>query len=573
MGAQNSATWKKRLDWDQLQTELGKQAPRADELERIASLYRADEAGLEAGHFASVRRALADHAQTLRHSADAKLKDVYTLNLDELAKRLEAMATSPKSEDLAAAARSLNWLERSGRAPQIVAATRSRFLRPNFFATASEKLVQAGFTDPETQERLNQPQGLRDNILGTSMQGTVYPNLQLNVSLVPSAENATVNMRLDGAATSQNVGYNGPVTIWSSGYTQIAATKNIYVDANGITTSGTAASCWTSSTIQAIAAKCGLIEKMAWKQAGKKKGQAERIASAHAQARIAGQVDAQVQNRLAEGNDSTLSKFRNRLERRDSFPQQLKFSSTDDVVNVRMLHAMPNQLATPSDPPKIGQHDLNVRMHESLVTNFGESLLSGETLTDERLVEMLTEAEAEIPEEIKVTPDKDPWSITFSTVQPVSARFEDNHVRLTIHGRRFTRGEQVVRADIEISAIYRLERSGGGSKLTREGEVSVEYVSRQRLSVGQVAMKTFLRKKFDALFKEEFKSEGPKLPERLKGLGKLQLQELSADKGWLALAWSQASEAPKTAMLMLPVTPRVIIQEEQEEKLGIDLTP
>jgi hypothetical protein len=187
-------------------------------------------------------------------------------------------------------------------------------------------------------------------------------------------------------------------------------------------------------------------------------------------------------------------------------------------------------------------------MHETMVLNFGETLLGGETLTDERLVELLTESEVEVPEELQVTPDKDPWSITFASVQPVSARFENNRMKLAIHGRRFTRGEQVVRADIEISADYVLERQGNGSKLTRQGDVMVEYLDRERLSVGQVAMKTFLRKKFDALFKAEFKSDGLQLPDRLKAVGPLKLRELSADKGWLVLAWEQNSASPQVAV-------------------------
>lgn len=115
---------------------------------------------------------------------------------------------------------------------------------------------------------------------------------------------------------------------------------------------------------------------------------------------------------------------------------------------------------------------------------------------------------------------------------------------MAVRGRRFTRGDQVVRAEIEISANYKLEKTGMGSKLTREGDVSVEYVNRRQLSVREVAMKTFLRKKFDALFKPEISSEGLELPERFRSIGKLALRQLSADQGWLALGWEQVPAEP-----------------------------
>ncbi len=553
-GADNTNAWKKLVDWDALQRELAKSdAPKPEELERIAALYRADHAGLEAAPFAAVRHALQNYAQVLRFSADAKLQTVFAENIDELAKRLEALSTASKTDDLTAAGRALGWLERAGQARQVVAATRGRFQRPNLFAVASRKFIEAGFDDPETKTKLNQPRALNDNILGTQIHGTVYPNLELSLLLVPSEEQATINIQLNGAATSQNVGYRGPVTVWTSGYTQIAASKHIFLDADGITSSVTAASCSTSSNIHSIAARCGLIEKVAWKQAGKQKGQAERVASALAESRIAGQVDSEVNNRLAEAHQSYLEKIHNRLVRKDSFPQLFKLSSTEEAVLVRILHATPNQLATPTDPPALsGDHDLAVRLHETAVMNFGESLLGGETLSDERLVEILDENKIEVPEELKITPDKDPWSITFTLEQPVLASFADNGVKLAIRGRRFTRGDQVVRENIEISADYKLEKTDTGSKLTRQGEVSVEYVTRKQLSLGQVAMKTFLRKKFDALFKEEITSDGPKLPGRFKTAGKLQLRQLNCDLGWLTLGWEQ---------LPVPAPPQVAIAD------------
>lgn len=553
-GEETASTWKKLLDWDGLRRALAKpKGAGPDELERIAVLYKSDEAGLEEGVFLAVRDALQEHATALRFSANSKLQELFSERLEDLAKRLEALAKAPNSEDLTAAGRNLGWLERAGQSPGIVAAIRARFQRPNLFASASRRLVEAGFDDPEAKAKLNEPRGMLENILGTTMRGTVYPNLQMSVLLVPNDEQAMINVQLQGGATSQAVGSRGPVTVWTSGYTQIATSKHIFFDANGILTSGTSAWCSTSSNIDSIAARCGLIERIAWKKAGQQKGQAEAVASARAEARIAGQVDAEMGTRLADANQSYFDKFRNRLVRRDSFPEVLKMSSTEEAVLVHVRHAKNNQLATATEPPVIsGNHDLSIRVHESAVINFGESLIGGETLTDERLVEILEESKAEVPEELKVTPDKDPWSITFSSEHPVSAKFADNGVKLAIRGRRFTRGDQVVREEIEISANYKLEKAGTGSKLTRLGEVRVEYVNRKQLSVGQVAMKTFFRKKFDALFKPDITSDGLKLPDRFKGIGKLQLRQLSSDQAWLVLGWEQPSDSAAVELAANP---------------------
>jgi hypothetical protein len=544
--ADQAEAWKQKVEWDALQTEIGNLEPKPAELERIADLFRADETGTERDEFVGVRQSLTGYATALRLSADDTLQEAYGKNLDELATRLESLTKeTSSSDDLAMAGRVIGWLERAHQAPHVVAATRGRFHRPNAFAVASRKLIQAGFDDPDAQAKLNRPQAIHDNILGTTLHGTVYPDLKLSILLVPSEDRATLNMRLDGGASSSNVGYRGPVTVWTNGYTQIAASKFIYLESDGVTSSGTSASCSTSSNIDAISARCGLIEKVAWKQAGKQQGRAEAVASSRAESRIAGQVDSEVNDRLADANQSYLEKVYHRLVRRDSVPQVFQLSSTEEAVMVRLLHAGPDQLATPTDPPELtSTHDLAVRVHESAIMNFAEDLIGGETLTDERLVEILKENNRDVPEELQITPDKDPWSITFSPDQPVSAAFTGGNVRMAVRGRRFTRGDQVVRAEIEISANYKLEKTGMGSKLTREGDVSVEYVNRRQLSVREVAMKTFLRKKFDALFKPEISNDGLELPERFRSVGKLALRQLHADQGWLALGWEQMPAEP-----------------------------
>lgn len=554
--AEQSAKWKEAIAWESLQAEWQKgAAAKVEELERFAALLKSDTVGLEAAPFRALRSALLGYTAVLKLVADTKLSETYAGHLEALAKELEAGAKEKRGADDALVGRTLGWLEQAGQVPRIVAETRRRYQQPNLLAEGSEALVAAVFDDPEAKAKLNEPQALQDDILGTYVEGVVYPSLTMNVQLVPSDSQAAVLVELSGSAQSQSTGYRGPVTVFTQGNTSIVANKYVYFDANGVATSSAAASCATATTITGLSARSCLIEKIAWNQAHKQKGQAEAVASAHAEGRISGQMDREMGSRLADAHQNYLDKVRNRLERHDSFPQHLQVSSTEDVVRVEMLHAGSGQLAAGSQPPALsGTHDLAVRLHESAITNFGESLLGGETLTDERLIEILKENNAEIPEELQIAPDKDPWSISFSPEQPLSAVFQGNTAKLAIRGRRFTRGDQVVRAEIEISATYKLEKTPEGSKLTRlEPEVNVDYLNRKQLSVGQVAMKAFLRKKFNAMFKPEIKSDGLKLPERMQSVGKLQLQQLLADNAWLTLSWAKSdSTSPVAAPASAP---------------------
>src|SRR5439155_2586399 len=185
-----------------------------------------------------------------------------------------------------------------------------------------------------------------------------------------------------GTAASNNVGYNGPVTIYSTGLTSVSAQKQIVMNADGLVGYAAQAACNTRSSINDICARFGFIEKMAWKKAGQQKGQAEAVGSQHAAGRVAGQMDAEAGRLIAEQNARYREKFRDPLVRRGEFPDALAFSSTQDRLHVQMLQESDYRLGAPDDPPGFSaSHDLALRAHESVITNFGEGVLGGYELT------------------------------------------------------------------------------------------------------------------------------------------------------------------------------------------------
>ena len=163
------------------------------------------------------------------------------------------------------------------------------------------------------------------------------------------------------------------------------------------------------------------------------------------------------------------------------------------------------------------------------------------TLSDADAAKLAEELTGEVPEELQLKEDEDPWSITFDRRQPVRADFRENRVTLAIRGRRFTRGEQVVNQRMEASATYTIEVADGHVKLVRQGDIDVVYPDKEgdRLSLTELRNKTFMQNKFEGLFKPQFEGEGLPLPERLQQLKALTLAEASAENGWLTLVWRQ----------------------------------
>ena len=63
-----------------------------------------------------------------------------------------------------------------------------------------------------------------------------------------------------------------------------------------------------------------MIQRIAWKRAGRTKGRANSIASSHAELRVEESVDAQAAKMLNNATTTYQEQFRKPLIRRDGFP-------------------------------------------------------------------------------------------------------------------------------------------------------------------------------------------------------------------------------------------------------------
>jgi hypothetical protein len=557
-----SVGWKTYLRWDELTAAVRSGQPAPEVISSVEAKLQANHGGLERPEFTRLRDALHGYVSAAAVTSNSNLANEYCRRMEELAGQLETLSNNRTGESAAAVGRTLGWLEANRQAPELVASIRQAYGRPNFLGRASRSFVAAGVERP-----VDQLTPVRDNILGTDIHGTARLVGRTTVSLNENPSAASMNILLGGTAWSNNVGYNGPVTIHSTGVTSVSGRKSILMTANGLYGYCAQASCGTRSNIYDICAKCGLIERMAWKRAGQQKGQAEAIASQHASWRVAGQMDREAGGMIAEQNARYYERFRNPLTRRNEFPEELTFSSTRDRVQVRMLQAAPGLLAAPDEPPGFSkEHDLAVRAHESAVVNYAQVTIGGFELTDVRLEKLIRDdLKAELPEELQITrpdgtldPDKEPWSIIFAKETPVRAKFDGGGVSIAIRADGFTRGEgdeegkyrPAITELVEIYAAYKVDKTDAGATLRRDGDVQVRFPNRanpEQITVRDSPIVTFIRRKFRSLFKEEFVGEGLVFKGQWARAGRLKLSEIAADQAWLRLGWDMPGTAAAEA--------------------------
>lgn len=539
----NADAWREYLDWEEMQAELGKEAIDIQALNSVLRQYYTNEPGLEMSHFTAVRRALRRYMNYAYFAADDKIQEKYQAQLEKLTELLATYADVPSTDGGLEIGRILGWLDRVEQVPTLTNAVRSQLSSPNLRIRLSEQLVGAGVA--RSVDRVN---SVRESILGTAVRGRAQATGTVALDLVPNDTRAAFNIKFVGEVRSRTTGYNGPVTIYSTGFSNVWVEKLVHADQFGLAGNRAKGRATASTNINSIAAPLPIIRRIAWNRARGSKRQAERIAAGRTAGRMSRQMDTQAAEFLDRANQQFVEEFRKPLLRRDSFPRQMAMSSGESELKVTMLHANRFQLGAPGDAPELSsEHDMAVRVHDSIIGNFSESLLGGRTITNEQLAEMLADMNIDVPAEVSGGVDEPPWSITFAQQQPISARFADGNATFTIRTRRVVRGDNDVRKPIAISATYKLEQAGGGAKMTREGDISVEYSGRAGLTPGEVAMKTIMQKKFQALFEPEIVSDGLTLPGEWEKAGKLMLRELWSNDGWLALGWEQPPADVRTA--------------------------
>lgn len=564
--ADQAATLRELVQLDAMRAELEKDSPSVEVLNRSLVKYREDAEGLEQQAFTAVRSSLRDYMNRLVFSATEKLADEYDRRIDELTALLEAYEKAPTTKQAVAIGRVLGWFERAEQIGSVTSAIRGSYSHPNLYVSASSELLASSVRDT-----VNATEPLRDCILGTSIHGTTHLEGNVDLNLVPSDEFATFDITMIGNAVSNNVGYNRGVTIHSNAYTNVNATKRTYFDVDGVTADGATATASTSSNVSSVLANSRLVQKIAWKRVRQSKSQAEQIASRRAASRVAGRVDTRAGESLAEADASFQDNFRAPLIRRDSFPEVLKIRTTDSRLFAQLLRAGRFQFAAPGPAPEIeGEFDFAARVHESVVGNFSESMIGGLMLTDERIVEMYEEAGVEVPPDLVLSDDSEPWAITFSRNQPISVEFSNGGVKVAVLCQTLHQGEEydavklllrdketdkAFRPDIRISREYDLTTlNEGGLQLVATGDLNVDLVDASGKShpygLTQSSAVGLLKNKFGAMLK-------PKLPEdagrgltfndRWARLGTLKARLANAAEGWLSIGWEQILDEASAA--------------------------
>lgn len=531
--------WTTYLKLDEIQNQLNADSLDASTLVKLRSKQFAGAKGLERPRFVRLREKL----DMLVRLVIAKNPDRGERSFNAIVGTLKNAASGidqqPASGDVSTLNHALNILDGMGQLGDSVQKIRDAYQFPNIVGRISEEFVSKAVDEPVSRQT-----PVAENILQVNVRGTAHTKGALSADIVPSTDGAKIELHLDGTTHTNTIGYRDPVQIFSTGVTSVAAKKTIVATASEILDCASVACCTTRNSINCIRAMkqgfgSNLIEKVAWKRAYKSKSASERIASQRAALRIQKMMDEQAASPIEKANQRFSTEVRNRLTYRNLYPRDVHLSSTDSEIHLTATQARDRQFAARSAPPEMPKHGLCLQIHSSMIANSAVNYLGGLTLTDEMAAETAEQATGEVPEDLKIRDDEDPWAISFDFNSPIGVSFHDNTATLSIRARQFLKADKPLDRKMEISVKYGLSIEAGRIKLVRRGDVEVTYLDResQQLSFSEITYRDFVRNKFGSLFKEQIVSEGLDLGENLEKLESIELKYISANNDWLSLGW------------------------------------
>ena len=538
----NGAKWMKFLHWDQLKVIVANPDATASDYAAIETRFRQNYVGLEARPFTDVRDALVAMVHALRFGKNSEqTMTLLSRRLEELDQHLQEHSVADeeleRSRDTGLL---LSYLWDSRQTPKLRSIIRKEYSQPNMQIVVKESLANKAIGRPVLQTN-----PVSEVILGTNMTGCATIDGQLECCFVPNSQNAQLQLIMSGKVSSDNVGYNRGVRIDSRGYSNVHVSRSLTLvpsASDGVRLSAGPV-CIDSdfcSVIDSISHRSNLVRNIANKKVAKSKSQADTIAEGRLQKRVTDQFRQQTDQQLSQNNGNGLVVMdRLALER----PTTNGFT-TDEELHLYLDHGRPYQLLAPvACPLPVPDGDIVVRVHQSVVMNYGDSILGGRIIRSEELPDLAKQILGKVPEEMLNQEDERPWSITLAPFHPIEMDLRNGQIEITVRLTRMERGDQVLDQSLTVTAVYAPNAVDGRTELVRQGDVRIDLVGRHGRGTRGVTLQAFLKGKFDKLFREKLldkpadEAETPAMmadiKKRFPNLPNLQLSDLKMEQGWL----------------------------------------
>ncbi len=529
---QHQANWLAFLTWNDLRSELAKKTPDQDILVQIEKTFRQNYFGLEMRQFTNVRDSLTNYTHALKFSTDRpKTLEIFSNRLKNLSEQLQIPNTVKNFEHTREIGQTISYLMQGNQANDLVNAVLGKYSRSN-----ARVLISSEFVHKRLARPVNESSPVYEVILGTQIYGQGRLEGWVTPQLLDSNTHAALRLNLNGSFSSQNIGYNRSVKLHTQGYGNVVASETIALTDGGLMAlNDTATDATLSSQIDDIEARLRIVRRIASKQAAKQKPEADAIAEGRLENRIRTQFHDQLTQQLSDANQRIKTPdlvvlARLGLER----PKRTTWSSPQYLALLWKLQDK-SQLAAPASCPLVvDPTGITVQLHESAITNLLDPVLAGRILKSSELNSMAGQFGDSFGKGLAQQKDEEPWAVAMANYHPVEIELDDSLVTFRIRTNKLDRGGQSLDQPSSIEASYKITLNNGAIQLERQGDVKIDFSGRQQRGARAVMLRSFLKKKFEEIFKEKLLDQPIRITDRLSNeLQGLYLSSIQVDDGWI----------------------------------------
>ncbi len=533
LNSPNGQAWSKFLQLEKLKQEVAAETPEVATLVDLERNMRQNYLGLEFSQYQDVRRGIDELVRALRYGkAPQRTVEQLQVKLEQLVTNLnnfDAQATTDRSLEVGLIA---NYLHETNQAPSALEQLRQQYSIPNIRVLADERLISRLLSRSVTE-----PSPVNECILGTHVVGTACLTGMVHADLLPMSGGVALQLQMNAHLTTQSNGYNRGVVLGTTSSSPVLASKQIFITPSGISSTPASVATNLQTSINSIDHRLRLVRRIASRKAAEQKPQADAIAEGRMQTRIRNQYDQQVDQQLAASSGrlaSLQNQTRPELARLGIPKPQLHYYSTSSDIRGEARQAAAFQLSAgqASKLAKPASSDLIVEAHQSALVNALDIVLGDRTIRNADLDDYAIQATGKVTEEMKQEATGEPWSITMAAYRPVAIEFDDGQIIVKLRIVRMTRGDQQLNDNSIVKAVYRPQYANGVVSLLRQGPVEISFTQSER-GVRAIALRSFLKGKFDAFFKEQLDIEQLELAASAPGMPRLEVDTIQLDDGWL----------------------------------------
>ncbi|MCE3014446.1 MAG: hypothetical protein ACK56W_12230 [Pirellula sp.] len=532
---EHEANWLTFLRWNSIRKELASNDPVPADFIQFEKNFRQNFNGLELEPFTRVRNALQRYSRALLFGSNPKVSiEILGSKLKKLQELVQSPALPRDYESRHEVEQTVSFLDQTNQAKSLVQSMTSFFSLPNVRVLVSSDFVQQKFGRP-----VNEHNPVNENILGTQIYGNSLLQGFVVPSLVDNRHQATLRLNLNGNFSSNNIGYNRSVRLFTTGSATVAACETITLGSDGLRTlNDTGVDANLSTQINSIDAKHRIVEKIASKVAAKQKPQADAIAVGRMENRIRDQFHHQLVDQLSQSNQKLKTPSIPELVRLGlTKPNRTSWSSSQHLSLLWKVQEGVQFAATSSCPIVVQPTGITIQVHESTFSNLLDPVLAGrvlQSIDSESYASQFGElAKGGLPKDKE---DDEPWAIKMSDFHPVELKLDGGLITFCIRTDKITKGADgkgVVMPAV-IQASYMPVLNNNELQLARMGTVKIDFYGKQQKGAVAASLRNLLKKKFDNVFRENL-LETPlrlseKLPAELQGLS---LASLHTQDGWI----------------------------------------